>query len=87
MGNPQFISMLRAIWTSKTTNRKVRFAFAASKQRDLVALGKLIEADQIRAVIDRRYPMARAAEAHAYVDTGRRKGAVVLTMTEAEGVV
>jgi NADPH:quinone reductase-like Zn-dependent oxidoreductase len=87
LGNPRFGSMLRAIWTSKTTNRKVKFAFAASKQRDLVALRELIEADQIRAVIDRRYPLARAAEAHAYVDTGRRKGAVVLTIAEAESEV
>ena len=87
LGNPKFGSMLRASWTSKTTNRKVKFAFAGSKQRDLVALRELIEADQIRAVIDRRYPLARAAEAHAYVDTGRRKGAVVLTIAEAESEV
>lgn len=50
------------------------FAFAASKQRDLVALRELIEADEIRAVIDRRFRLERAAEAHTYVESGRRKG-------------
>jgi NADPH:quinone reductase-like Zn-dependent oxidoreductase len=84
LGNPRLGSMLRAIWTSKTTDKTVRFAFAASRQRDLIALKKLIEADRIRAVIDRRYPLARAAEAHAYVDTGRRRGTVVLTITDKE---
>jgi NADPH:quinone reductase-like Zn-dependent oxidoreductase len=83
LGNPKFGSMLRAIWTSKTTRKKAMFQFAASKQRDLVALKELIEAGEIRAVVDRRYPLARAADAHAYVDTGRRKGAVVLTMADA----
>ena len=39
---------------------------------------------EIRAAIDRRYPLENAAEAHAYVDGGRRKGSVVLTMEGQE---
>jgi NADPH:quinone reductase-like Zn-dependent oxidoreductase len=31
-------------------------------------------------VIDRSYPLEHAAEAHAYVDTGRKRGSVVLTV-------
>jgi hypothetical protein len=31
-------------------------------------------------VIDRTYPLERIREAHAYVDTGRKKGAVVITV-------
>lgn len=85
LGNPRFGSMLRAIWTSRTTNKKAMFEFAGSKQKDLVALRELIEAGRVHAVIDRCYPLARAAEAHAYVDTGRRKGAVVLIIADDEG--
>ena len=40
------------------------------------------EAGAIRAAIDKRFPLEEAAAAHAYVDTGERKGAVVLTMDE-----
>ena len=82
LANPSLLSMLRAPWTSKTSSKKVMFAFARSKQEDLVALKELVEAGKIRAVIDKRYPLERAAEAHAYVDTGRRKGTVVLTIAD-----
>ena len=37
-------------------------------------------AGKIRAVIDRIYALTEAVEAHPYVDSGKRKGHVVLTM-------
>jgi len=43
----------------------------------------LAAADKYRPVIDRRYPLESAAEAHAYVDTGRKRGSVVLTVLPA----
>ena len=43
-------------------------------------LAEMAEAGAYRPVIDRVYPLAHAAEAHAYVDTGRKRGNVVLTV-------
>lgn len=83
LANPKLSSMLRALWTSMTSGKRVMFAFAGSKPENLVALRDLVEAGAIRAVIDKRYPLERAAEAHAYVDTGARKGTVVLTVGQA----
>ncbi len=79
--NPAGISqMLRAKWTSMTSNKKVIIQFASEDVEDLVYLRELIEAGKLRSVIDRIYPLEQAAEAHRYVETDRKKGNVVLTM-------
>ncbi|WP_437726196.1 NAD(P)-dependent alcohol dehydrogenase [Sorangium sp. So ce861] len=49
---------------------------------DLAYLRGLIEAGRLTAVIDRSYPLADAAQAHRYVETGHKRGSVVLTVGE-----
>lgn len=43
----------------------------------------LIEAGQIRPVIDRTYALQEIADAHLYVDTGRKRGGVVVSIDRA----
>ncbi|MND07989.1 hypothetical protein D3C83_303330 [compost metagenome] len=45
--------------------------------RDLTAFA---ESGAYRPVIDRIYPLEDAADAHAYVDTGRKRGSVALSV-------
>ena len=51
---------------------------------DLTFLVQLAEAGAYRAVRDRTYDLADIAEAHRYVDTGRKRGNVVLRLTGEE---
>jgi alcohol dehydrogenase len=48
---------------------------------ELALLAELIEQGKLNAIIDRTYPLAKIAEALAYVESGRAKGKVVVTVS------
>ena len=72
--------MLQIPWVSMMSSKKVIAGPAAERVEDLRFLAKLAEAGEFKPVIDRRYSFEHIAEAHSYVDTGRKKGNVIITL-------
>jgi NADPH:quinone reductase-like Zn-dependent oxidoreductase len=73
---------LRAPWISLWGDKRVIAGPAAEDADDLRLLAELSSANEFRPIIDRRYPFDQIVEAHRYVDTGRKRGSVVVTLGE-----
>ena len=58
-----------------------RFLFMHPSGSDLAQLAELIEQGRLKVIVDKTYPFAKISEALAYVESGRAKGKVVVTMS------
>lgn len=66
--------------TSKTSRRKIQPMLAAVKREDLATLAKLLEQGKVKSIIDSCYPLADTPKALDYLETGRARGKVVISV-------
>lgn len=78
LGN--FKQMLNLERAPKKFGKKVITGVALTKLEDLKLLAKLATSGKFKPVIDQTFPFEAAQEAHALVDSGHKRGNVVLMM-------
>jgi NADPH:quinone reductase-like Zn-dependent oxidoreductase len=69
---------LLASWRTRRSGKLVTASVGRYRAEDLAHLVEAAEAGRFRSVVDRTFDLTEITEAHRYVDTGRKRGNVVL---------
>ena len=78
-----FSTLLSLLFVSPFSKKKLKFCATGMRKqelrmKDLIQVKDLIKEEKISPVMDRVYPFEQIQEAHSYVDTGRKRGNVVV---------
>src|SRR5260221_4617739 len=82
LGNSRLSQRVRGRRMSRRSSKQVipwKARTASEYTEDFKFLKELIEAGKIQSVIDRCYPSEQTDQTHRYVDTGQKKGKIVIT--------
>lgn len=75
-------AVLQGAWISKTSSQKMGNLTAKPNQQDLAFLSELLQSGKVVPVIDRCYPLNEGIEAIRYVEAGRAKGKVIISVRQ-----
>ncbi len=78
-------TLLTMLFVSPFGKKKLKFAATGlrkhdAQMRDLKKISELLSSNRLKTVIDRVYSFDEIQEAHSYVDSGRKRGNVIVSM-------
>jgi NADPH:quinone reductase-like Zn-dependent oxidoreductase len=68
------------MWLARTTQQRLQIFTANINQADMTVMQELLAAEKVTPIIDRCYPLTETAEAIRYLETGRARGKVIVTV-------
>jgi NADPH:quinone reductase-like Zn-dependent oxidoreductase len=71
---------LRALALSPFVRQRLTIRLPKETRADIERLAELVEAGQLTPIIDKTYPLADAAEAMRYLEAGRARGKIAITV-------
>lgn len=73
--------LLQALWTSMRPGKRVICGVSSGDSKaDLIEIARLIDAGIVKPVVDRSFELDTIVDAHRYVETGRKRGGVVVSV-------
>jgi NADPH:quinone reductase-like Zn-dependent oxidoreductase len=82
IANPHMSHLARSRLGLARHGKRLLIGKSRPNAADLEFLKTLIEAGQLRPVIDRSFPLEQTVAAHRYVESGRKTGNVVITLAQ-----
>ncbi len=80
MAQNMFLPLITPIMKPLTGNKKTVFPVPVETRSSILLIKKLIEQGKFKAVIDRKYPLEKIADAYRYVEKGQKTGNVVIVV-------
>lgn len=80
LANPQTSHFFRGLWTTLAGGKKVIFGSGTGTDEHLREITQLIEAGELRPVIDRDFPFEQMSDAHRYAETEQKLGNIVVVV-------
>jgi NADPH:quinone reductase-like Zn-dependent oxidoreductase len=76
--------LIQALLMSPFISQKMGMMMAKVSQSDLGVLADLMQSGKVTTVIDRTYPLSEIREAIRYLETGRARGKIIITIAQED---